>query len=268
MSSLLPRHVAIAVVTLLQLPGVCNAQGRPFVYSLLPAAPATPANRLYADMAYGHDLFQNLGPENFEQRVGLVAPLRAALSLVAEVGWAPHDDATRADATVRGELLARLPVRGRATLALSAGAMRDYSRTPVALARVVFGYAWPRTVVAANLRIEHPFGDEARDDGRDPLDVIVTSGVSHAVSGTFRLGVESVAEDLEGLVESDEAEGGAKLMLGPSLGFAPPGAHWSVVLTAGPVLHLSSSSVDGSSSGAPRDLTNGSIIRTSVTWQW
>jgi hypothetical protein len=220
-------------------------------------------------MAYGRDLFQGLGPERFEQRLGLVVLLPSALSFVAEAGWAPHDDATRSEATVRGELIARLPMRGRAIVALGAGGMRDYSRTPVSTGRLVLGYAWPHTVAAANLLIEHPFGNRARQDRRDPVDVIMTLGLSHVATGALRLGLEAVAEDLEGLVESDEAEGGARLMLGPSLGLAPPGARWGVVVVAGPVVRLTNSSVSGTASGAPRDLTNtGYVIRTSLTLRW
>jgi len=271
MASIVLRHwiTGAAIVALMHLPSAPAAQTRPFVYSLLPTAPTARANRLYADLGYGHDLFQGLGPESFEQRVGLLVPLGSALTLVAEAGWAPHDDATRSDASFRGELLAQLPIRGRAIVALGAGAMRDYSRTPVALGRLVFGYAWPHTQTAANLRIEHPFRSDAGAERRDPVDVIMTLGLSHVVTGSLRLGFESVAEDLEGLVESDETEGGAKLMVGPALGFAPPGAHWSAVVVAGPVLQLTSSAVNGTASGAPRDLTNGGyVIRTSVTLQW
>lgn len=258
-----------ATVVLMYLPSRSEAQARPFVYSLLPDAPVATVNRLSADLAYGHDVFHGLGAENFEQRLGLLVPLRRALTLMAEAGWAPHDDATGSDASVRGELLARLPLRGRATLALGAGGMYDYSRTPVALGRLVFGYTWAHTQAAANLRLEHPFSSDSGQEQRDPVDVIMTLGLSHAVNGTVRLGVESVAEDLEGLVESDEAEGGAKLMVGPSLGFAPPRAQWSALVIAGPVLHLSQSSVSGAGSGAPRDLSNsGYVVRTSVTFQW
>jgi hypothetical protein len=117
--------------------------------------------------------------------------------------------------------------------------------------------------------IEHPFGNRARQDRRDPVDVIMTVGLSQVATGALHLGLESVADDLEGLVESDEAEGGARLLLGPSLGLAPPGTRWAVVVVAGPVVSLTNSSVSGTTSGAPRNLTNtGYVIRTSLTLQW
>jgi len=269
MPSIVPRHLgwAAAMVALLAAPS--QAQTRPFVYSVLPAPSTMAANRLYADMAYGRDLFQGLGPESFEQRVGLVVRLPSVLSFLAEAGWAPHDNATRSDATVRGELIARLPMFGRAIVALGAGGMQDYSRTAVATGRLILGYAWPHTVAAANLRLEHPFGNGAHEDRRDPVDVIMTLGLSHVATGALRLGLESVAEDLEALVASDEAEGGARVMLGPSLALAPPGTRWGLVVVAGPVVRLTNSPVSGTMSGARRDLPNtGYVIRTSLTLQW
>jgi hypothetical protein len=60
-----------------------------------------------------------------------------------------------------------------------------------------------------------------------------------------------VAEDLEGFWDPEEAEGGARLLLGPSLHFAPKGRIWQLTAAGGPAFHPSDT---GRSSAALRDL--------------
>ena len=65
------------------------------------------------------------------------------------------------------------------------------------------------------------------------------------------LGVEAIGEDLEGFWDAEEAEGGARILAGPSLHISPTGRRWQMTATGGPVFHPSNSS---RSSGAIRDL--------------
>ena len=81
--------------------------------------------------------------------------------------------------------------------------------------------------------------------------MITTFGWMLRASRTLRLGVEAVGEDLEGLWEQDEAEGGAKLYLGPALHWARPGERLWASLGGGPILYATRS---GRSSPAPRPL--------------
>jgi hypothetical protein len=53
--------------------------------------------------------------------------------------------------------------------------------------------------------------------------------------------VEVLGEDLEGFWEPEEAEGGARLFVGPSVRLAPPQRRWQVSLAAGPVIRASRS---------------------------
>ena len=71
--------------------------------------------------------------------------------------------------------------------------------------------------------------------------------LSHGVS----LGVEAIGEDLEGLWDLTEAEGGARVLAGPSLHIAPAGRRWQLTATGGPVFHPSDT---GRVSDALRDL--------------
>jgi hypothetical protein len=99
---------------------------------------------------------------------------------------------------------------------------------------------------------------------------MTTLGIARQLGPAVRFGIESVGEDLEGLFEADEAEGGAKVMVGPSLTLQPRAARWAVSMVAGPVLRVSRSSAPGFDSGAPRDLSAGTgyVVRTSLGYQW
>jgi len=221
------------------------------------------------DVAYGRHLFSALGPEELEQRVGAEVRLGGRITAVAQAGWAATGGSP-SQVTAQLEVLDNLGPRGNgAVLAVGLGAMRDYSATAVALGRIIGGWRWRHALLVANVRLEHPFANRGEISPRDALDFNTSVGFVHDLSPSIRIGIESVAEDLEGLVESDEAEGGAKVMLGPTLSVGRPSSHWGAGLSAGPVLRLSQSSIPAAS-GAGRELSQpgGFIVRTSVSYAW
>ena len=116
----------------------------------------------------------------------------------------------------------------------------------VGLARVVAGREFGRWRLHGNLLFQKPMAS-----GRDPIDIITTVGSMQQLSGTVSLGIEGVAEDVEGFWDPAEAEGGARLLVGPSLHVAPTGRPWQLSLAGGPMIHPSDT---GRSSGALRDL--------------
>ena len=60
-----------------------------------------------------------------------------------------------------------------------------------------------------------------------------------------------IGEDLEGFWEAEEAEGGARLLVGPSLHVSPNRQRWQLIATGGPLFHPKD---NGQSSVAFRDL--------------
>jgi hypothetical protein len=70
----------------------------------------------------------------------------------------------------------------------------------------------------------------------DAADFLTTLGWSRPVRRRISLGVEGVGQDLEGLWNPAEADGGAKLLFGPSLRAQSAGGTWSASVTAGPVV--------------------------------
>lgn len=274
MGRLYTRAAAISVL-LLAAAGPLAAQSHPFVYSLMTFADSgAPRAAVFGDVAYGHNMFAALGPEHLEQRVAAQVGLSRRITLIVQGGWVLSDESVTSQVTAQAEVLVGLlSERSHAILAIGGGGMRDYQGIGVALGRVVAGYQWERTVLVANLRMERPFPSTSPGspaEARDAIDVVTTLGLARQLSPGLRLGIESVAEDLEGLVESEEAEGGAKLMVGPSVGIGSQASRWGLTVAGGPVLRLSNSTVTGSGSGAARDLSGagGFVVRSSVRYRW
>jgi hypothetical protein len=223
------------------------------------------ATLVHADLAYGERLFSGVGPERLEQRIGAQLGFGHRWTVFAQAGVATR---TRNPETFAGQvelLVDLLPGTGRTALAVGLGGMHDYTGTTVALGRISAAVRLPSWEFAGNLRLERPLDDSARD----VVDVITTMGVQRRLNEPLRIGLEAVAEDLEGLFDPEEAEGGAKLLLGPTVSLAPAWSHWLLIVGGGPVLRLTHSTV-GAGTGAPRDLTNrsGYLVRTSLAYRW
>jgi hypothetical protein len=76
--------------------------------------------------------------------------------------------------------------------------------------------------------------------GRDEADVMVVVGAQRELVPQLRVGVEYVGQDLEGLVDDEEAEGGARHFVGGTRSYAFLDERFSLV--AGPSLGLSDGS--------------------------
>ncbi|HEX4964705.1 MAG TPA: hypothetical protein VF173_28090 [Thermoanaerobaculia bacterium] len=72
-----------------------------------------------------------------------------------------------------------------------------------------------------------------------------------------------MGEDLEGLWEQDEAEGGARVLAGPSLHWVRPDHRFLATLAGGPVFRIHQNNL---TSQAPRSLGNGYTVRASVAY--
>jgi hypothetical protein len=250
-----------------------GAQARAYLFTIAPdVRPQEPRSLIHVDVGYGERLFAGLGPERLEQRVGAQLGLGGRVTLVAQAGVTPPFRSDAGHGSVEAEMLITLtPSTARGTLAIGMGGMRDYTGVGVVLGRLAAGYRGPAWDMAGNVRVERPLvGPGAQATAhRDAIDVITTAGVARRVSGTLRLGLETVAEDLEGLFEREEAEGGAKVMIGPTVAIAPRGSHWQLLAGGGRVIRVTHSATVGTG-GASRDLTarSGYVVRTVIVYSW
>jgi hypothetical protein len=81
---------------------------------------------------------------------------------------------------------------------------------------------WGRVAVAGDvgaLRLTaSALGEKVFEANRDEIDLVMSAGASYELWRTLRLGAEYVVQDLEGLWEPEEAEGGVRHFVGPTVG--------------------------------------------------
>jgi hypothetical protein len=224
------------------------AQDQPFVFSVtLPSEPVTKPSVLVAyDVGVGEQPFRAEIENGPEQRIGMQASMKR-WTFLARVGVATASGAY--ETTSSGEVLYSLLSRATSSvgLAVGGGLLHEAGGADVWLARVVADRKTDNWRVGGNVLFQFPHGEP----DRDPVDVISTAGWTRRVSRSVGLGVEGIGEDLEGFWDPAEAEGGARLLIGPSLHVAPPAGKWQVTVTGGPMFHPTNSD---RSSAAVRDL--------------
>ena len=223
------------------------AQDRPFLFSVTTTTTeaAKPAMRVEYDVGAGERAFQGVTGNQPEQRVGIQAS-RGRFTVIGRVGLVSAGSAYQSSQS--GELLVSLlaPEGGRIVIAGGDGVLHEAGGTNVLLARVVGGREAETWRLHGNAVFQKPLASD-----RDAMDLITTFGWAWKLTRSVALGVEGIGEDLEGFWEPEEAEGGARLLVGPSLHLSPAGRKWQFTATGGPALHPSNT---GRSSGALRDL--------------
>jgi hypothetical protein len=238
------RHAALATLLGLVV-SAAPADAQPavstphaFLFSI--AAPPSAERRasVYVDTGVGERAFDLVQGDEPEQRIGVQATLGSRLTLLARVGVAGDGSGVRA--SQQGEVLYSLlqsPAR-QASLAIGIGVRHEAHGVNVLLGRLAAGRAFQAWRLDGNALFEKPYAT-----GRDAVDLITTFGVARQVRPSLAIGVELIGEDLEGFWEEDEAEGGARILVGPSIRFAPPSARWQVGLAGGPIVHATRSTV-------------------------
>jgi hypothetical protein len=226
-----------------------GAQDRPFVFSLANARPEDPARtttlRVDYDLGGGERLFQGDRGHQPEQQLAVHAS-HGRFLLIGRVNLVLT--ASSFEAGSSGELLYSLRDPGPRGVAFAAGGgvMHEVDGTNVLLARAIGSHEAASWRIHGNVLMQKPL-----DPARDAIDLITSVGWARHVTRALALGVEAVGEDLEGFWEQEEAEGGARLLVGPSLQFAPAGRRWQLVAAGGPTFHPRDT---GQTSGATRDL--------------
>ena len=121
-------------------------------------------------------------------------------------------DGARTGWTGGVEVLARVVDSQRAgvDLDVAAGVRRDALGALVPRARVVAGRTWGRLNTQVSALAERPMASR-----RDALDVVLGAGASWRLTPFASVGVEALAEDVEGFWDASEAEGGVHALVGP-----------------------------------------------------
>lgn len=226
------RTTAFVVLAVAAVAGSAQAQDRPFVFSISPTvAPDRPELRFDFDVGAGESTFrsdQSAGPE---QRISVEAT-DGRFMVIGRVGIATQPAATYQSWQEGDVLYALTPSRAPVVIAGGGGVRREIDGTNVLLARVAAAYNTTATRTNANLSLEH-----ASAVGRDAMDVELSGGWTRAIGRGVSVGAEGLGEDLEGFWNPLEAEGGSRLLVGPSIHVAPSGRKWQITSVGGPVFH-------------------------------
>jgi hypothetical protein len=123
--------------------------------------------------------------------------------------------------------------KGSASLAGGGGLRQQVDGTRVLIGRALVGVETGGGRLQGSFVLERTIASPVKHDAAD---LVTSIGWSRAIGGVVSLGAEAVGQDLEGLWDRGENEGGAKLLLGPSIHAKSPTGRWSASVTAGPVV--------------------------------
>jgi hypothetical protein len=149
------------------------------------------------------------------------------------------------------------------SLAVGLGMRHEINGVNVLLGRVAAGRSFSAWRLDGNALFERPYAV-----GRDSVDLITSFGVARRLLPALYTGVELIGEDLEGFWEVEEAEGGARVLIGPSIRLAPPNKRWQVSAAGGPVIHATRSGrMSDATRGLPNSVSgNGYAVRAALTY--
>jgi hypothetical protein len=99
------------------------------------------------------------------------------------------------------------------------------------------------------------------------VDLISSIGAGRRVGSALTMSVEAVGQDLEGFWDPTEKDGGARLMVGPSIAVAPPAARWQLTVGGGPIIRATRSDF-ASTADRPLPTRNGYVLRSAVGFSW
>jgi len=230
---------AIAQVNEQQQAPLATQQPQPFLFTINTLNPSARAWSLNYSGGYGQHTVTPLGFDGIDQHIAVKGYLGAKFTALINIGlgFANKGDI---NSFQQAEVF-RDFIGGNQALGLRIGASlgfrREFNNDKIALSRVTAAYESIGWRLGANVRLEKAFVE-----GRDGLDVISSIGIHRQVSGAFFAGLEAVGQDLEGFW-SNETEGGAKLLVGPSLNFVPQASRFSFTLCGGPIIYATHSTL-------------------------
>src|SRR5262245_12381280 len=238
-------------------------QDRQFLFSVSTPPTDTRHATVHVDTGAGERAFDLTDSDRPEQRFGVQAGFGNRLTFIGRVGISSDERDLRS--SQQGELLYNLmqSPRTHGSLALGVGMRHETGGVNVLLARLAAGRSFNAWRIDGNALFEKPYSI-----GRDTVDLITTFGFSRRLFPAFHVGVELIGEDLEGFWEAEEAEGGARVLIGPSFRIAPPSAHWQVSMAGGPIIHATRSGrMSDASRGLPSSSGNsGYAVRAALSY--
>lgn len=210
-----------------------NTNTEPFLFSFSTLTPEDSKWSLDYSSSYGDEVEGSMGFEGVSQQLGVKGYLGSRFTLYGSmaVGFPEEEGVSSAQQIeiIRNFLGGKKYTGWR--LGAGLGGRRDFENEYSLLGRATLEYLNPKWKIGGNLLLEKEF-----EENRDAIDIITSVGIHYNFIGGFYGGIEAIGEDLEGFWDDEEAEGGAKLMVGPSLNLSPQKSRFSFSLSGGPVI--------------------------------
>ena len=234
----------------------------PFLFSTTTLTPQDNHWNFTYSGGYGQNISGAFGYNGLEQKVSIKGYLGKRFTCIAFAGLGfPKGNIINSAEQVE---VIRNFIGGKKAqgfrLGIGLGAARDYANVGSVLGRVVLGYQVNRWNLIGNVLFQHAFGPN-----RDPLDYITSLGFHYRLTNSLYCGIESVGEDIEGLW-SPEAEGGAKVLVGPSVNWEPDNSRFSFALSGGPVMYLTHSKLIDPAALRQLPFQNGLTLRARIVF--
>lgn len=212
----------------------------PFLFSVTTLTPQDLSWSMDYSTSYSERVTGPFGYDGIGQQFAIKGYLGKRFTLYANaaIGFPGKDNVSSAQ---QAEIIRDI-IGGKKNLGLrfgiGLGISRDYSSVMSMLSRVTLSYDALRWKAGGNILFEKAFAEN-----RDDIDVITSLGFHYRLLNNLYGGFETVGEDLEGFWEEDEAEGGAKLMVGPSLNMTTNNSRISFSVSGGPVIYATHSQI-------------------------
>jgi hypothetical protein len=234
MARRLVRSTVIVALVSATAPAGVAAQAPPLVFTVAaPPAPVSSAVDVHASAIVaerGLALWRGAASD-FGLGVDLIGA-RWTIHSIASMNVLPIDHHPR-PTFAQVEVVRPLVFGGSTSVAAGGGVREQWDGTQVVVGRVLAGTAAGGGRLQGSFVLERAISSAAR---RDAADIVTSVGWSRRVGARLALGVEGIGQDLEGFWDAAEADGGARLLVGPSIHLRARRGAWSASATAGRVL--------------------------------
>lgn len=213
--------------------------------------------------SYGDRVETPFGFDGVSQQLGVKGLIGKQFTVVANIalGFSPENNVSSSQ---QAEIIYNF-LGGKKNEGFRMGAglgyRKDFNDINSMLSRATFAYEASRFKAVGNLLFEKAFAHN-----RDAIDIITSLGFHYRITGNFYGGLEAIGEDLEGFWDEEEAEGGAKLMAGPSLNLVPKDSRFSFSLSGGPVIYATQNQNINPEAIRELPAQSGLLIRAKVTF--
>lgn len=247
-------------------PNASLGQPQPFLFTVNTLNPSGRSWSLNYSGGYGERTVTPLGYNGVDQNFTVKGYLGSRVTMLISAGIGFGKDG-QVGSLQQAEFL-RDFIGGNSPTDLRIGASlgfrREFDNSKVALTRITAAYDKLNWKLGANVRFEKAFAT-----GRDGVDIISSIGVHRKISNQFFGGLEAIGQDLEGFWETDEAEGGARLLIGPSLNYAPVSSRLSFTLCGGPIIYATrSTSTTAAFPVRELPITNGFTMKFNIGFKF